>query len=243
MAKYPYHQLFKRDSKIRPHLPEMTICKPSTMASYLHKYRSVYIKPNVGGRGEGVIKAWKESNRYAYVIEKGHPNYCSSTSELYKELNLLHKQCYVIQRAIRLSEYRGRPYDVRLMMIRDRKRDWKYMGMLAKVAGRNSIISNVNRGGGYAVPLEKALRKSHKGSQKRLENEMIRLGHRCNRMFDRLRYEWQMGYDMAIDRKGKVWLIEANPGNPSHALFAKLKNKTLYRKIKRTASAYRMANH
>jgi hypothetical protein len=242
MAKYTYYKLFSRDNKISPYLPNTTICKPSTLASYLRKYKAVYIKPNVGGRGKGVIKAWKENSRYAYLIERGNPKYCSSTVELYQRLNLAHKKSHVIQRGIQLSKYHGRHFDVRLMMMRNVKRIWKFTGMLAKVAGRSSIITNVNRGGGYTVPIETALKRSHRGSETRIKTEMIRLGYRCNRMFDRLRYEWQMGYDMAIDRRGKIWLIEANPGNPSHALFAKLKNKAIYRKIKRAASAYSMTN-
>jgi hypothetical protein len=46
------------------------------------------------------------------------------------------------------------------MMMRDKNDKWVYSGMLAKVMGPFSIISNVQRGRGYAATLGVALRKS-----------------------------------------------------------------------------------
>ncbi|WP_369405486.1 YheC/YheD family protein [Aneurinibacillus tyrosinisolvens] len=67
---------------------------------------------------------------------------------------------------------------------------------------------------------------------------IIRLGYDCNRICDRYRYDWQIGYDIGIDSSRKIWLIEANRRTPSHALFARLEDKTIYRKIKHMASLY-----
>jgi len=243
MAKYRYHQLFGRDPKIRPHLPDTAICSLQTVKSFLAKYNTVYIKPNVGGRGEGVIKAWKLMNGgIAYVIERGAPNYCATPEELYRKLGLANKKRHVIQRGLQLAEYQGRKYDIRLMMIRSPKRVWQYAGMLAKTAGAGSIITNIARGHGNVIEIDTALSASHSYQARRIKDQMLHIAYRCNRMFDRLRYEWQMGYDFAVDTSGKVWLIEANPGNPAHTLFAKLRDKTLYRNIKQACRAYKRAN-
>lgn len=42
-------------------------------------------------------------------------------------------------------------------MMRNSQNSWQYAGMLAKVAGQSSVITNVNRGGGYAISIENAL--------------------------------------------------------------------------------------
>lgn len=239
MAKYHYYRYFARNRAIRKHLPATAICTLGQLTSYLSKYKTVYVKPDVGGRGEGVIKVWNEGEKYGYIVEKGEPVYCSSVPELYDRIGLARKKRHVVQQAIQFAKYRNRPFDVRIMMIRNPQREWKYTGMLAKVAGTRSIITNVNRGGGYAVEIDSALRSFPVVRRSSIRRSMIRLAYRCNWIFDRIRYEWQMGYDMGVDRNGKVWLIEANPGNPSHALFAKLNNKSMYRAIKRAVRAYR----
>lgn len=243
MAKYHYYRVFRQDPVLRRHMTDTAVCTRRTLEDYLDTYRAVYVKPDVGGRGEGVVHAWRAADgRIHYVVEKGRPLACLSAGELWDRLGLAGKKRHVVQRALRLATYRGSKYDIRLMMVRDARRRWQYCGMLAKTAGPASIVTNIARGKGKVVPAEQALTDSHGPRGLRLKEEMIRLARRCNRMFDRIRYEWQMGYDFAVDTDGKVWLIEANPGNPSHALFARLPDQTLYRRIKQAVRAYRKAN-
>lgn len=240
MAKYHYYRVFRQDPVLRRHMPETAICSRKTLADYLNRHRAVYIKPDVGGRGEGVVHAWQTADgTIRYIVEKGQPRTCHSPSALWHQLGLSGKKKHVVQQALRLATYRGSKYDIRLMMIRDARRQWQYCGMLAKTAGPASIVTNIARGKGEVVPADRALGASHGPRGELLKQEMLRLARRCNRLFDRIRYEWQMGYDFAVDEAGKVWLIEANPGNPSHALFAKLPDQTLYRRIKQAVRAYK----
>nr|WP_052948008.1 YheC/YheD family protein [Aneurinibacillus tyrosinisolvens] len=242
MGKFRQYKRFYQDLSIQPYLPDTALCNPAILESFLDKYHTVFIKPTGGGRGVGVTKAWKQNNQYAYVIERGQPVYCSSVPEMYQKLNLAAKKPHVVQRGIQLAQVQGRPYDMRLMMMRDTNKKWQYVAMLAKVAGVKSIITNVARGGGYTITVEEALNQSLNITGEKatkVKNEMIRLGHNCNRVYSRYRYDWQIGYDIAIDTNGKLWLIEANPRTPSHFLFARLKDKTQYRKIKRMAFLYK----
>ncbi|WP_415858052.1 hypothetical protein [Brevibacillus parabrevis] len=45
--------------------------------------------------------------------------------------------------------------------------------------------------------------------------------------------------DFAVDRSGRIYLIEANHEVPSHVLFLRLKDKAPYRNIRRLARVYR----
>ncbi|WP_425262328.1 YheC/YheD family protein [Paenibacillus pectinilyticus] len=47
-----------------------------------------------------------------------------------------------------------------------------------------------------------------------------------------------MGIDFGIDQHHKLWIIEINFYYPSHELFIKLKDKTMYRKIKSLRNTY-----
>src|SRR5690606_37608968 len=242
VAKFHYYRVFRRDPVLRRHMPDTAICARDSLASFLDKYKTVYIKPNVGGRGEGVVKAWRSADgRILYVVEKGAPAACRSAAALWDRLGLAHKKRHVVQQALDLAEFGGRPYDIRVMMVRDPKDRWRFLGMLAKTAGPDSIITNIARGKGDVVEAERALKASHGARWPRLAADILRLARRCNRMFDRLRYEWQMRYDFAVDKGGKVWLSEASAGNPSHALFAKLPDRTAYRRIKQAVREYRAA--
>lgn len=242
MAKYRYYKAFCKDPVLRLHMPDTAICTRRALETYLNRYHTVFIKPDVGGKGEGVTKAWRTPYGYACIVEKGPPVYRASVQALYDHLGLAAKKRHVVQKALQLSEYRGRIFDVRVMLVRGPKRSWKVVGMLAKTAGRDSVITNILRGHGDVVDIDAALTESHGRRCDELKAEMIRLASRCNRMFAKIRYEWQMGYDFGVDTSGKVWLIEANPGNPSHALFRKLSDRTLYQNIKRAVYRYKKAN-
>jgi hypothetical protein len=161
---------------------------------------------------------------------------------MYRKLGLAKKRLHMVQMGLQLAQINRRPYDIRLMMMRDTKKKWQYVGMMAKVAGAKSIITNIARGRGYGVTIDTALHQSLglTGIQaEKKKQEIIRLGHRCNRIYSRYWYDWQVGYDIAVDHKGKVWLIESNPGNPSHPMFLRMNDKSVYRKIKQMAAAYR----
>lgn len=241
MAKYHYYRMFSQDPAIKRYLPDTAICRRRTLDAYLSKYGTVYIKPDVGGRGEGVTKAWRTPQGLFYIVEKGNPTYCASVDELYDRLSLARKKRHVVQQGLELSEYRGQKYDIRIMMVRDPGRRWQVCGMLAKTAGRGSIITNILRGHGEVINAQEALAQSHPGREAILVSEMVKLVNRCNRVFSKIRYEWQMGYDVGVDVNGKLWLIEANPGNPSHALFRRLKDQSTYWRIKRAVARYKKA--
>lgn len=239
VGKIRYHRMLAGQAAIRPYLPRTAYCTEKSVAQYLNRYSAVYIKPDGGGRGEGVIKAWKANSTYYYVKEKGHQQKARSVKELYAKLGLKRRP-HVVQQAIDLARINGRPYDIRLMMMRDASKQWKVIGTVAKVAGPGSVISNIARGKGYTLPLDTALRESlglSAAQMRQKKREMNHLASMCTRVYSKRRYDWQIGYDLAIDRKAKVWFIEMNPTVPAHRLFKK--QPSIYREIKKLASFHK----
>ena len=59
-----------------------------------------------------------------------------------------------------LATKNGRPFDLRVMVQRHPNAHWQVTGMLAKVAGKGFIVTNIRRSGGKVVTVENAIRHS-----------------------------------------------------------------------------------
>jgi hypothetical protein len=192
--------------------------------------------------GKGIMKAWKGNQGY-HLVKVSEPikNYSSFNALLKRVLQTTGNKPHIVQRTIPLASFRGRPYDIRVMMMRDKNNKWLYSGMLARVMGPFSIISNVQRGRGYAVTVGAALRESvapKRKRQKEIEHKLIQTSYDICELFNRYKYTSQIGIDYAIDPNGQQWLIEVNFDYPSHALFDRLSDKTMFRLIKRRRAQY-----
>ncbi|MEJ8547547.1 YheC/YheD family protein [Brevibacillus borstelensis] len=241
-SKWSLHKFFDRHPIIRSYLPATSLYQPALLDSFLQKYDTVYIKPSSTHMGKGIMKVWKTDGGYALVKERGQSVTVSTLGEL-KQLvdqnagNAKH----IIQKGIPLAEVNRRPFDIRVMMLRNGAGKWQYAGMLAKVAGPDSVITNVARGGGYVTTVRQALLQSGAVKPEQASSvirELVRLSHQVCTHFNKYKHSSQIGIDWAIDKKGTLSVIEVNFDFPSHGLFAKLPDKTYYRTIKRLRSQY-----
>ncbi|MDB4866659.1 MAG: hypothetical protein JWR03_992 [Cohnella sp.] len=243
-SKWEIHRLYSKHSDLRKLLPPTSILTPSSLSKYLDKYKSVYIKGKNEHKGSGIIKAWKTEEGYRYIKVKGKPVDVKSIDDLYEQLRGGRRSSSVlVQRTIDVPMIEGRPFSIRLMLMRDGKEKWHYAGMLAKVAGEGSVVTNVRRGGGYATTIDDALAKSLGYGRERIASVKHKL---ISDGFKLIRYAGKKGYrshetgiDLGIDRKGKIWIIEVNLAYPSYKLFDRLEDKTFYNKIKSLAADYK----
>ena len=90
--------------------------------------------------------------------------------------------------------------------MKDGKEKWQYAGMLAKVAGKGSVITNVRRGGGYAATVDDALAQSLGYGRKRIEKvkrKLISIGFEIVRHATKNGYRThESGIDLCVDKKG-----------------------------------------
>ncbi|SDO71986.1 YheC/D like ATP-grasp [Paenibacillus sp. yr247] len=241
-GKWGLHTFYMKDNVIQSYLPYTRLFSWFTLNQIFRKYNSVYVKPNMSHMGKGIMKAWKSSDGFRLVKVKGRSKRCLTLQNLYENIRKeTRSETYIIQKAIDLATFKGSSFDIRVMMMRNAQNHWSYVGMLAKVAGKSSVITNVNRGGGYVITVDQALSGSlslSKQEQRRMIRELIRLSHRICDRFIRYKYSSQIGIDFAVDSKKKLWLIEVNFDYPSHELFAKMKDHSNYRRIKAIRHSY-----
>ncbi|WP_193726800.1 YheC/YheD family protein [Paenibacillus guangzhouensis] len=248
LSKWKLHQFYARYPHIAPYLPPAARLSQPSLNRFLDLYRrGVYIKANRVHTGKGVIKAWKMGKGYRFVIVKGDVQHAASVKDLHSQIvRFMPNRSFLVQKAIDLATVSGRSFDIRVMMMRDGHRNWNYAGMVAKVNGTGSIVSNVRRGGGYVMTVEQALRQSLKCSTQRIESikkTLIQLSRDIMSASESYPFfSYQCGIDLAVDKQGKVWVIEVNLHNPSHSLFNRLQDKTFFRTIRRLHRAYRRNN-
>jgi hypothetical protein len=137
----------------------------------------------------------------------------------------MHPRSYVIQEGIQLATYRGRPFDVRVTLYKNGKREWIPYGLAAKIAGHGSITTHVANGG-RVIPLGRALKHTF-GNQadevrERIEKAAIDLALAVERVTALELGE--IGLDIGLTEQGKAAMFEAN-SKPGRAVFATAWNR------------------
>lgn len=244
MGKWELHRFYAHDGVIARHMPAAAPLNKRSFLRLMTQFGSVYVKPNFEHRGAGIMKAWKNAKKgYTFVKVRGRRKQLRTLSDLFATVRKgAAGKRQLVQRTIDLAQIDGRRYDVRVMMVRGGSGDWQYVGMLAKVAGPGSVVTNISRGRGYALAIEPALARSlgaRPGRIAAIKRQLVRLSYRIVRRFKAYKYTTQIGIDYGIDPQGRIWLIEVNFDFPSHVLFKRLADKTMFWNIKRTLAAYR----
>jgi YheC/D like ATP-grasp len=217
---------------LRPHLPETHWITDSTTLRMLKTYSSVFIKPNHGSGGSGIIRVTRTS--------KGYEVRCGSSKkpikaqdDVLKAIKSIQKskQRYLVQRTIQLAKYKGAIFDIRIYLQKPTDK-WMISGMAARVAAPHKFVTNYQKGG-RAEPLHKVLLSIFKNNQtivdaciRKIEELSISIAETVNKWHS----IHELGVDLAIDKKGHIWIIEAN-SHPGHMLFTQLSDRTMFRTI------------
>lgn len=233
-SKWTKYKLLRKSKKLQAFLPETDWLSESSFWRMLTKYGQIILKPTGSYGGNGVIRV-KTVGSSSYEVQDGAKR---RTYTKLDEINAFVKKKanknYIVQQRIRLATKNGRPFDMRVMVQRHTKSSWQVTGMLAKVAGKGFIVTNIRMSGGRVVTVENAIRGSELKDMQ--SSELLAQLHAVAlRSADQLgpSYRWvkTMGIDMAFDKQGHVWIIEVNFA-PMLELFLKLPNKATYRTIK-----------
>ncbi len=201
----------------------------------LTKYKKVIVKPVGGSRGQGVFQVSALGN-HLYEVHIENRKYKVRGKR--QAFALIKRQVgargYMVQRCISRADINGRPFDMRVIVQRKTNSpDWVVTAKVAKVAGSGYIVSNIERSKGTILPVGTALRHSSlKGHsphllQKNLDRVALRSTFKLKELFPEHRI---YGFDLALDRHGRVWIIEGNLF-PSRSHFRKLEDKTMLRRI------------
>jgi glutathione synthase/RimK-type ligase-like ATP-grasp enzyme len=222
--------------ELLPHLPETHWFNASLANRMLDSYSTIFIKPNGGSGGTGIIRIRKKTSSPRYEFRRGRHRKIVSSSSMYKALQIYQKsrKKYIVQRGLKLARYKGRIFDIR-MFLQKPPSGWTVSGMVARVADPHFIVTN-HKQGGFGKPLDKVLMHIFSNNDSKVKKYIEELKKISLIMAQTLDVRFsdirELGIDLGIDTDGHVWIIEAN-SRPFHNLFTQLPDKSMLNNIKR----------
>lgn len=235
--KWRIHQLFSQNPLIKHHLPDTKLFKNgSGLLRFIAKHRVVFLKPVNGTGGRGILRISKLDN-HSYLIQGRDNERRIITEQTLGTRSLLRKayawagsRNYLMQQGIDIFLRNGRVHDFRLLIQKNGSGKWEVTGCAGRVGAARSITSNLH-GGGRAVEMEKLLRmrfdrdaliQSIREEAETLSKDIV---NQLEEEYGRL---CELALDLAVDRDGRVWLIEINP-KPGRNIFLQVHDPETYR--------------
>jgi glutathione synthase/RimK-type ligase-like ATP-grasp enzyme len=241
IKKWAQAQLIINDSVISKYFPETVQFSVEALQDFLNRYPFVYVKPDGGGQGKGIIRISSKTNGVYHV--QGYSNNGEDISEKVNDLNQIKKmiqptifyekhRSFILQQGINSISKDGLPLGIRVhtQKVQDK---WMCSGMLGKLVSSEDGIVNRNRGA-WAIPIRKLL-TSHAGMDEKkaqeIENEITHISLKVSKLFAD-KYSWceECGIDIGLNEVGKPYIFEVNT-IPSTAFFYQLPDKSIYRQI------------
>lgn len=213
--KWDHYRELKKYPKLQKALPETMKLNKQTFFRMLLKHKTVFIKPNQGAFGRGVMKVQRlvHEKRVTYRVHSGMTRKTVQTKEDLCGFicSQKKKEDYLVQQGIDLLRWHNRPFDLRLMMRKQPGGDWRNEGFVGRAAKPGKIVTNI-RSGGTALSIEDLIRPHVNAPGKRkIIADLNQLGRYVSEKLERLYPGISLfGIDIGLDQKMRPWIIEVN---------------------------------
>ncbi|MCJ8013075.1 YheC/YheD family protein [Paenibacillus sp. KQZ6P-2] len=257
-SKWVKTKVLLHDSQITRYIPLTLKYSKATLGEMLNIHPLVYIKPDVGTYGNGVMcvdRLHEQSNIEQSNLEQDsepvpqehYRLHYETRSDDFNSLDDLHravhsrtgKKLYLIQQGIPKLKYMDRSFDLRVLTQKTPYGNWETTAIVARVAAINRIITNYHSGGTIKMLDEVLTEHAPKERIDTLEKELYELGEATAKQlqndYPRLK---EIGLDIAIGPELSLWILEVNT-MPAILPFRNFfKDKSIYRRIQHYAIAY-----
>ncbi|WP_286155139.1 YheC/YheD family protein [Bacillus sp. FJAT-27264] len=232
-----------------------------TLVEMLAIHATVYVKPDRGTYGSGVMRAEQrvvslapsiladDSDDRKAVRKEEQTMYIlryNKTAQIFASPQELHEailgrtqgKLYLIQKGIDLLRHHERPFDLRVLAQKTPLGTWETTGMLGRVAAPHKIVTNYHNGG--RILQVNTLFKEHMNPSEsstaiqQLKQLGVQIAGQLELSYPGIK---EIGLDVALDQHHDMWLLEVNT-LPSIIVFKLFPDKSIYRKIHRYAVAY-----
>ncbi|HBU82485.1 MAG TPA: ATP-binding protein [Paenibacillus sp.] len=238
MSKWTKTKVLLGSNKVRPLIPDTRKFSKSTLKEMLKKYTMVYVKPEIGTFGNGVIRAEKLGPE-EYMYQTGTTVHSFWDYESFHESlrAIISKKRYLIQKGIHLVKYNKRRFDIRVMVQLSPTGKWETTGLIGRVAHPKKIVTNYHSGG-KPMDVNRLLAAHLSNSEiKKIIHSLNELGVTTAKYLHKSYPGFrQIGLDIGFDKTWTPWIIEVNT-NPDPYIFNKLTDKSMYRKVMRYKKA------
>ncbi|WP_336785276.1 YheC/YheD family protein [Paenibacillus sp. MMO-177] len=234
MIKYPGRKWLKHvalsgEDELRDYLPDTEQFTPKGFIGMIDRYPVLFVKPDLGMQGQGVMKVYYKDDRVVIRTENSRYSFQSAKFAAIKLKQLIGTKRYIMQQGIDLIKINGNPIDFRILLHLRRDETWKFFGIMGKMAAPNRFVTN-HSSGGKAIQLHRALgltKQECEPWEKKLGEIALQIAQGMKKHFPLIT---ELGLDIAIDTEHRVWLLEANT-KPQFQLFRHHSNPKLYAQI------------
>lgn len=221
-SKLWVYRLLADDPKLARYIPPTKVLRhTSDLVHMVKKHGTVYVKSAGGGKGIGIwVVSGQAGHGYTYRftdararIRRGRTH---DPSLIVQRLLAAPRQPWFIQPRLNLLDWRGGIFDARILVQRDGQGVLGVTGTGARIGPKGSIISNIHGGGhARALPplLEQCLGLSEqeaKAFEQRIEDIALASARLIDKAIRKTGTVGELGIDIAIDRDGRLWFLEAN---------------------------------
>lgn len=239
--KWSVYTTLSRDPILRHHLPQtIKLNRFSALLNMWKVHPKIYIKPSSSSQGKGVLYLHKTAST---VIVQGKTLQNEPIQRSFQNLfvsyiwlqQMMQGRLHIVQPALKLTTEQGRPYDLRVLMQKNRIGLWECSGSAVRLGLPGSVISNLHGGGSSSNGNSFLTEQFGSIKKDKLLTTIQWLSHRA---VARLEKQYgnmvEMGLDFGIEREGKIWLIEANskPGRSAFVSVSAVHQKTIEQPIR-----------
>lgn len=244
-TKFHFYQHVKQDSELVKHLPPTELSRNfEQIKSFIDKYEQIILKPTSLSRGRGICVIGKTEDGYKVSDYRGKEAVElefkdeEGLRDFFKE-NTSFFSRYLVQKHLSLAKIDEAPFDIRVVMQKEKSNSWQCSGIECRVAAKKILLTNISRGG-YALSIDDALEKSfpeRKEEHEKMKKDLYSLCLKLAKHLERMGHHFaEFGMDIALDTEGKMWIIEVNVF-PSFKGF-KIMDYDTYLKIRYTPMLY-----
>jgi hypothetical protein len=222
--KWDIYKSLHRDAAASLYLPETHLFTGfEQVERLLSKYGHLYMKPINGSLGSSIyqIRYSFENNEYycRYRDESGNKlrKYRSLEYLINHLLADYDLETFIVQQGISLMRMNGNSVDFRIHTNKDRRGQWQVTAIAAKIAGQGSMTTHINNGGDIKT-IDEIFPDAAERNQ--VTAKLVEAALLLSRCIDEKieGYIGEIGFDVGIDKDGRVWLFEAN-SKPGRAIF------------------------
>lgn len=233
--KWSKYKFMRKALGLAPHLPATRPMSESSFREMAERYGRVVVKPVGGMQGQGIFHVSRLPDGLYEVQHEKRKIKLAGRRKTYAFLSKkMGSQSYIVQQSIDRATVGERAFDLRIIVQRKKNSSrWIVTGRVAKVVGRGYFVSNTSRKGKLLL-LNEALGSSslHRLSRRVLQERIDAVALACAKtLTEHFPRQVIYGIDIGLDRRGNVWIFEGNL-YPAMSHFVKLKDKTMYRRIK-----------
>lgn len=214
--KWDQHVRLSRSPLVAPHIPEtVRYRQKDDLAEMLRRHRRIYVKSVLGSNGREVMRVAANYGRYyySYVTDKTVSGVCRDLAALEQVLSeVFGSKRLILQRAIDVLECSGSPVDLRALVIKNSLGNWQLIGLPVRVGRCGSPVTSTRSGSTIRRLDDFGQLFGLDGSRlEELKREIIRVVWLTTYAIEQEYGSFgELGIDLAVDKEGRVWVLEAN---------------------------------